>query len=264
MTKTKTSSVRRASWNPYEPYEAQACCIPSRIWVRIPLACTRHALVTIQIAAVDVATTKIPAPQSTPTNWWLKCNSHRIDSIMVRHRSQSSMGIWLPIVGSARAWLFRRQLAIGRNSMTAVKSNNENRFGIKSRGLLRLIFHLIEVNRWCVLSCRYIDVSLLKDPTFVGMCLSVTLMSVGCPYMLYFLPAYALSQGLSVSQFDSNSMMVACQFQDTPKKKQDFWLLSALVWIWLAAWDSVIYPICKYSIGRRLMSFGEWPQPSKA
>lgn len=42
---------------------------------------------------------------------------------------------------------------------------------------------------------RYIDVTLLKDPLFVGMCLSVTLMSVGCPYMLYFLPAYAISAG---------------------------------------------------------------------
>lgn len=42
---------------------------------------------------------------------------------------------------------------------------------------------------------RYIDVSLLKEPVFVGMCLSVTLMSVGCPYMLYFLPAYALQAG---------------------------------------------------------------------
>lgn len=37
--------------------------------------------------------------------------------------------------------------------------------------------------------------SLLKEPVFIGMCLSVTLMSVGCPYMLYFLPAYALSKG---------------------------------------------------------------------
>lgn len=39
--------------------------------------------------------------------------------------------------------------------------------------------------------------SLLKDPVFIGMCMSVTLMSVGCPYMLYFLPAYALSAGFT-------------------------------------------------------------------
>ncbi|XP_031616386.1 monocarboxylate transporter 12 isoform X2 [Contarinia nasturtii] len=44
---------------------------------------------------------------------------------------------------------------------------------------------------------RYIDVTLLKDATFIGMCLSVTLMSVGCPYMLYFLPAYAISAGFT-------------------------------------------------------------------
>lgn len=37
--------------------------------------------------------------------------------------------------------------------------------------------------------------SLLKEPIFIGMCLSVTLMSTGCPYMLYFLPAYAISAG---------------------------------------------------------------------
>lgn len=47
---------------------------------------------------------------------------------------------------------------------------------------------------------RYIDVSLLKDPIFIAMCMSVTLMSVGCPYMLYFLPAYALSAGFTKSE----------------------------------------------------------------
>lgn len=41
----------------------------------------------------------------------------------------------------------------------------------------------------------YLDISLLKDTTFILMCLSVTLMSVGCPYMLYYLPAHALSNG---------------------------------------------------------------------
>ena len=42
---------------------------------------------------------------------------------------------------------------------------------------------------------RYLDITLLKDPKFIAMCLSVTMMSTGCPYMLYFLPAYALSAG---------------------------------------------------------------------
>lgn len=37
--------------------------------------------------------------------------------------------------------------------------------------------------------------SLLREPMFIGMCLSVVLMSTGCPYMLYFLPAYALQLG---------------------------------------------------------------------
>lgn len=43
---------------------------------------------------------------------------------------------------------------------------------------------------------RYLDINLLKDPTFILMCLSVTLMSVGCPYMLYYLPAHAVSIGI--------------------------------------------------------------------
>lgn len=38
--------------------------------------------------------------------------------------------------------------------------------------------------------CRYIDLTLLKDPRFIMMCLSVSLMSTGSPYMLYYLPAY--------------------------------------------------------------------------
>lgn len=42
---------------------------------------------------------------------------------------------------------------------------------------------------------RYIDISLLKDQTFILLSLSVMLMSAGCPYMLYFLPAYAISAG---------------------------------------------------------------------
>ncbi|XP_055904859.1 uncharacterized protein LOC129940519 [Eupeodes corollae] len=46
----------------------------------------------------------------------------------------------------------------------------------------------------------YLDISLLRDPTFILMCLSVTLMSVGCPYMLYYLPAHVISIGYSKSE----------------------------------------------------------------
>uniref|UniRef100_A0A1A9V3B0 Major facilitator superfamily (MFS) profile domain-containing protein n=1 Tax=Glossina austeni TaxID=7395 RepID=A0A1A9V3B0_GLOAU len=46
----------------------------------------------------------------------------------------------------------------------------------------------------------YLDISLLKDPTFILMCLSVTLMSVGCPYMLYYLPAHVISIGYNKSE----------------------------------------------------------------
>ncbi|XP_067627643.1 monocarboxylate transporter 14 [Eurosta solidaginis] len=46
----------------------------------------------------------------------------------------------------------------------------------------------------------YLDISLLKDTTFILMCLSVTLMSVGCPYMLYYLPAHVISIGNNKSQ----------------------------------------------------------------
>lgn len=41
----------------------------------------------------------------------------------------------------------------------------------------------------------YLDLTLLRDPIFILMCLSVTLMSVGCPYMLYYLPAHVISIG---------------------------------------------------------------------
>ncbi|XP_062561029.1 uncharacterized protein LOC134225183 [Armigeres subalbatus] len=47
---------------------------------------------------------------------------------------------------------------------------------------------------------QYLDISLLKDVTFILMCLSVTLMSVGCPYMLYYLPAYAISTGYTKTE----------------------------------------------------------------
>lgn len=47
---------------------------------------------------------------------------------------------------------------------------------------------------------RYLDISLLRNMRFIMMCLSVTLMSTGSPYMLYYLPAYALSTGYSKSE----------------------------------------------------------------
>ncbi|KAK0158448.1 hypothetical protein PV328_009448 [Microctonus aethiopoides] len=47
---------------------------------------------------------------------------------------------------------------------------------------------------------RYIDLSLLKNPQFIVMCLSVSLMSTGSPYMLYYLPAYVHAAGYSKSE----------------------------------------------------------------
>lgn len=76
--------------------------------------------------------------------------------------------------------------------------NNRKLYAIKLKG--KILWNIcsgakgINMNFFGCIS-RYIDVSLLKDATFIGMCLSVVLMSVGCPYMLYFLPAYALSAG---------------------------------------------------------------------
>lgn len=56
--------------------------------------------------------------------------------------------------------------------------------------------HINKIHRIRILyNFRYLDLTLLKDSKFIAMCLSVTLMSTGCPYMLYFLPAYALSAG---------------------------------------------------------------------
>ncbi|XP_020800681.1 uncharacterized protein LOC110178009 [Drosophila serrata] len=46
----------------------------------------------------------------------------------------------------------------------------------------------------------YLDISLLQEPSFILMCLSVTLMSVGCPYMLYYLPAHVISIGYNKSE----------------------------------------------------------------
>ncbi|XP_003426380.1 monocarboxylate transporter 12 [Nasonia vitripennis] len=47
---------------------------------------------------------------------------------------------------------------------------------------------------------RYIDLSLLRDTRFIMMCLSVTLMSTGSPYMLYYLPAYVNARSYSKSE----------------------------------------------------------------
>lgn len=47
---------------------------------------------------------------------------------------------------------------------------------------------------------RYIDLSLLKNPQFIMMCFSVTLMSTGSPYMLYYLPAYVHAAGYTKSE----------------------------------------------------------------
>ncbi|XP_046742111.1 monocarboxylate transporter 12 [Diprion similis] len=47
---------------------------------------------------------------------------------------------------------------------------------------------------------RYIDLSLLKDPQFIMMCLSVSLMSTGSPYMLYYLPAYVHAAGYTKTE----------------------------------------------------------------
>ncbi|XP_017788101.1 PREDICTED: monocarboxylate transporter 12 [Habropoda laboriosa] len=47
---------------------------------------------------------------------------------------------------------------------------------------------------------QYIDLSLLKDPQFIMMCFSVSLMSTGSPYMLYYLPAYVHAAGYTKSE----------------------------------------------------------------
>ncbi|XP_014613570.1 PREDICTED: monocarboxylate transporter 12 [Polistes canadensis] len=47
---------------------------------------------------------------------------------------------------------------------------------------------------------RYIDLSLLKNPQFIMMCFSVSLMSTGSPYMLYYLPAYVHAGGYTKAE----------------------------------------------------------------
>lgn len=44
---------------------------------------------------------------------------------------------------------------------------------------------------------KYIDITLLKEFRFILMGLTVTLMSTGSPYMLYFLPAFIIDSGYS-------------------------------------------------------------------
>jgi len=53
---------------------------------------------------------------------------------------------------------------------------------------------------------RYLDISLLHNGKFMIMCCSVTLMSAGCPYMLYFLPAHAISSGYS--KYDAGILVI--------------------------------------------------------
>lgn len=53
---------------------------------------------------------------------------------------------------------------------------------------------------WSQKIARYLDLSLLKNIHFIMMCLSVTLMSTGSPYMLYYLPAYVLSAGYTKTE----------------------------------------------------------------
>ncbi|CAL7946865.1 unnamed protein product [Xylocopa violacea] len=47
---------------------------------------------------------------------------------------------------------------------------------------------------------QYIDLSLLRNPQFLMMCFSVSLMSTGSPYMLYYLPAYVHAAGYTKSE----------------------------------------------------------------
>lgn len=53
---------------------------------------------------------------------------------------------------------------------------------------------------WSQKLSYYLDLSLLNNLQFIMMCLSVTLMSTGSPYMLYYLPAYAISMGYTKSE----------------------------------------------------------------
>lgn len=53
---------------------------------------------------------------------------------------------------------------------------------------------------WSQKLSYYLDLSLLNNLQFIMMCLSVTLMSTGSPYMLYYLPAYVISMGYTKSE----------------------------------------------------------------
>ncbi len=47
---------------------------------------------------------------------------------------------------------------------------------------------------------NYIDLSLINNPLFLLMALTVMLMAVGCPHALFYLPSYANSLGLERSE----------------------------------------------------------------
>ncbi|KAJ2941898.1 hypothetical protein O0L34_g10714 [Tuta absoluta] len=79
--------------------------------------------------------------------------------------------------------------------------NNLSEPIIKQPGLeLNIQREQVKQKRGCVEKIsRYLDVSLLKSWRFGLMCASVTLMSCGSPYALYYLPAYTVAVGHSKS-----------------------------------------------------------------
>ncbi|XP_037956194.1 monocarboxylate transporter 12-like [Teleopsis dalmanni] len=78
--------------------------------------------------------------------------------------------------------------------------NNAIAAGIKRQNSIEEDDNENEPRTCCERIEMYLDISLLKDPIFILMCLSVTLTSVGCPYMLYYLPAHVISIGYNKSQ----------------------------------------------------------------
>ncbi len=49
----------------------------------------------------------------------------------------------------------------------------------------------------CNCCAKYLDLSLCKNPVFVIIALSVMLMAIGMPHVLFFMPSYAISVGLT-------------------------------------------------------------------
>ncbi|XP_055598633.1 uncharacterized protein LOC129748152 isoform X2 [Uranotaenia lowii] len=101
---------------------------------------------------------------------------------------------------------------------------------------------------------QYLDILLLKDITFILMCLSVTLMSVGCPYMLYYLPAYAISAGYTKSE--AGYLVAVSAAMD---------LIGRLTLGWLSDLDFFdrrkAYIVCILGAGTAVLtiaSFGTW------